>query len=137
MTRMVPDHLRSRWTDKKIAKKKYSCSTFMLYLGLEGEQPDVAHHTIYLSANYQQNLRDIEKNHRLSDDPSVYVQNASVTDKTLAPEGQSAVYVLAPVSHMHDNIDWEKEAPAFRAKRCSNSCQRSVSTMRKNAFGRS
>lgn len=116
MTRMVPDRLRSRWTDKKIAKKKYSCSTFMLYLGLEGEQPDVAHHTIYLSANYQQNLRDIEKNHRLSDDPSVYVQNACVTDKTLAPKGQSAVYVLAPVSHMHDNIDWEREAPAFRKK---------------------
>ena len=114
MTRMVPDKLRSRWTDKKIAKKKYSCSTFMLYLGVEGEQPDVAHHTIYLSNDYRQNLRDIEVNHCLSDDPSVYVQNASVTDKTLAPSGHSTLYVLAPVSHMHDNIDWTKEAPAFR-----------------------
>lgn len=116
MTRMVPNEIRSRWTDKKIAKKKYSCSTFMLYLGLDGEQPDVAHHTIYLSSDYQQNLKDIEVNHQLSDDPSVYVQNACVTDKTLAPAGQSALYVLAPVSHMHENIDWEKEAPTFRQK---------------------
>ena len=114
MTRMVPDKLRKRWTDKKIAKKKYSCSTFMLYLGVEGEQPDVAHHNIYLSEDYQQNLRDIEVNHRLSNDPSVYVQNACVTDKSLAPPGHSALYVLAPVSHMHENIDWQKEAPAFR-----------------------
>lgn len=116
MTRMVPDKLRKRWTDRKLEKKKYSCSTFMLYLGVEGEQPDVAHHTIYLSNDYQQNLRDIEVNHCLSDDPSVYVQNASVTDQTLAPEGHSTLYVLAPVSHMHDNIDWQKEAPAFRQK---------------------
>jgi len=116
MTRMVPDKLRRRWTDQKIAKKKYSCSTFMLYLGMEGEQPDVAHHTIYLSSDYQQNLRDIEVNHQLSDDPSVYVQNAGVTDPTLAPAGHSAVYVLAPVSHMHPNIDWNREAPAFRQK---------------------
>ena len=36
MTRLVPDHLRRRWTDRKIAKKKFSCSTFMLYLGVEG-----------------------------------------------------------------------------------------------------
>lgn len=116
MTRMVPNKLRRRWTDEKLAKKKYSCSTFMLYLGIEGEQPDVAHHTIYLSDDYKQNLRDIEVGHCLSSDPSVYVQNASVTDDTLAPEGHSTLYVLAPVSHMHENIDWQKEAPAFRQK---------------------
>ncbi len=32
MERLVPDHLRRRWTDRKLAKKKYSCSTFMMYL---------------------------------------------------------------------------------------------------------
>lgn len=116
MTRMVPNRLRKRWTDKKIEKKKYSCSTFMLYLGVEGLQEEVAHHTIYLSNDYKKNLEDIEINHQISDDPSVYVQNASVTDSTLAPEGHSTLYVLAPVSHMHENIDWKKEAPAFRKK---------------------
>ncbi len=33
MTRLVPDHLRRRWTDRKIARKRFSCSTFMIYLG--------------------------------------------------------------------------------------------------------
>ncbi len=37
MTRLVPDQLRRRWTDRKIAGKKFSCSTFMLYLGIEGQ----------------------------------------------------------------------------------------------------
>ena len=52
----------------------------------------------------------------LSDDPSFYVQNACVTDPTLAPRGQSALYVLAPVTHQHPNVDWSRERERFRAK---------------------
>ena len=40
--------------------------------------------------------------------PSVYVQNACVTDSTMAPEGHSTIYVLVPVSSSHDGIDWEE-----------------------------
>jgi phytoene desaturase len=114
MTKFVPDRLRSRWTDRKIAKKKFSCSTFMLYLGIDGEC-DTPHHTIYTATNYRDNLADIETHHRLSADSSFYVQNACITDPTLAPPGMSTLYVLAPVTHCHPNIDWKKEAPAFRA----------------------
>ncbi|MFM7291803.1 MAG: phytoene desaturase family protein, partial [Planctomycetia bacterium] len=60
MTRLVPDRLRRRWSDRKIAAKRFSCSTFMLYLGIEGRYDDVPHHTIYLSENYRNNLADIE-----------------------------------------------------------------------------
>jgi phytoene desaturase len=116
MQRMVPDRLRRRWTDARIAKKQFSCSTFMMYLGIEGRYDEVKHHTIYLSKNYEQNLRDIEQDHRLtSEDPSFYVQNASVTDATLAPDGMSTLYVLLPVTHEHAHVDWEREEAAFRA----------------------
>ncbi len=59
----------------------------MMYLGIEGRYDEVSHHTIYLAENYRQNLRDIEELHQLSENPSFYVQNACVTDGTLAPEG--------------------------------------------------
>src|SRR5512135_626906 len=49
MTRLVPDRLRRRWTDRKIVRKRFSCSTFMLYLGIEGRYDHLAHHTIYLA----------------------------------------------------------------------------------------
>src|SRR5262245_4465458 len=116
MTRLVPNHLRRRWTDEKIATKKFSCSTFMLYLGIDGLYDDVPHHTIHCSADYAENLADIESRHVLSEDPSFYVQNACVTDPSLAPRGCSTLYVLAPVTHQHPNVDWAKEAPAFRAR---------------------
>ena len=60
-------------------------------------------------------MEDIEKHHRLTwDDPSVYVQNACVTDPQMAPEGCSTVYVLVPVSHIHENINWDDEKDPFR-----------------------
>ena len=114
MNKLVPDHLRRRWTDRKLARKKYSCSTFMMYLGIDGCYDDIAHHTIYMAKDYQRNLQEIEKQHILSADPSFYVQNASVTDPTLAPDGQSTLYVLAPVTHQHENVDWNREKGRFR-----------------------
>ena len=93
MKKLLPNSQRRKWTNERIAKKKFSCSTFMLYLGIEGRYDDVSHHTIYLAKNYRENLNDIESAHRLSADPSFYVQNAGVTDETLAPAGNSTLYV--------------------------------------------
>lgn len=115
MESMVPNGLRRKWTDERIRSKRFSCSTFMLYLGIEGRYDDVSHHTIYLAKDYRQNLHDIEKGHTLSDDPSFYVQNASVTDSSLAPEGMSTLYVLIPVTHQHDNVDWAAQQQRFRS----------------------
>ncbi len=114
MTRLVPDRLRRNWTNKKIAKKRFSCSTFMLYLGIEGRYDHLAHHTIHMAKDYNRNLEEIEKRHVLSDDPSFYVQNASVTDPSLAPRGKSALYVLVPVTHQHPNVDWAREKGRYR-----------------------
>jgi phytoene desaturase len=114
MTRLVPNHLRRRWNDAAIATKRFSCSTFMLYLGVEGRYDQLAHHNIYVAKDYRKNLEDIEQRHVLTDDPSFYVQNASVTDDTLAPAGHSTLYVLLPVSHQHPNIDWKKERDRYR-----------------------
>jgi phytoene desaturase len=114
MRRLVPNHARRKWTDERLAKKKFSCSTFMLYLGIDGRYDDVSHHTIYLAKDYKQNLRDIEDLHQLSEQPSFYVQNACVTDRTLAPEGQSTLYVLLPVTHDAGKVDWAKETPRYR-----------------------
>jgi phytoene desaturase len=114
VSKLIPNALRRRWSDENLAKKQYSCSTFMLYLGVEGKH-DLPHHTIYLSREYHENLKDIQDRHVLTkNDPSIYVQNACVTDPSLAPAGQSTLYVLVPVTHQHRNVDWKKEAAGFR-----------------------
>lgn len=114
MSKMIPDSVRRRWSNAKLANKKYSCSTFMLYLGLDGIYEDLPHHNIHISRDYDRNLREIETEHVLSEDPSFYVQNASVTDPSLAPDGCSSLYVLVPVTHQHPNVDWSRQSDPFR-----------------------
>ena len=117
MTRMVPDSIRRRWSDRKIATKKFSCSTFMLYLGIEGEIPDLSHHTIYLAEDYRRNIAEIEAG-RAPEEPSFYVQNACLTDPAMAPPGHSTLYVLVPVGHrVGEGVDWGRRSrPDYRAK---------------------
>jgi phytoene desaturase len=115
MTRLVPDRLRRRWNDRGIAGKQFSCSTFMLYLGIEGRYNHLGHHTIYIDEDYSKNLREIEDRHVLSESPSFYVQNACATDPSLAPPGMSTFYVLVPVTHQHPNVDWASERERYRA----------------------
>lgn len=113
MSTMIPNSQRRKYKDAKLEKKKYSCSTFMMYLGIEGDVPDdLHHHTIFLANNYEQNLRDIEKDHVLSQNPSVYVQHAGATDASMAPEGHTSLYVLAPVTHQHGNVQWNDSTVA-------------------------
>jgi phytoene desaturase len=118
MRRLVPDRLRRRWSDRRLDRKKYSCSTFMLYLGLDGEV-DLPHHSIHLADDYRRNLADIETGMRLSEDPSFYVCNPAVSDPSMAPPGCSALYVLVPVPHRNRNVDWSRELQPFRAKMLS------------------
>ncbi|PRY93086.1 phytoene desaturase [Hasllibacter halocynthiae] len=113
--KLIPNAKRRRWTDAKVDSKKYSCSTFMLYLGIEGRLDDVSHHTIHLSDDYLKNIQEIDEG-RAPEDPTIYVQNASVTDPTLAPEGHSTLYVLVPTGNLSGPEDWEALGPVYREK---------------------
>ncbi len=104
---LVPDKLRRRWSNARIESKKFSCSTFMLYLGIKGRYDGLPHHTIHIADDYARNLRQIEQEFVLPDTPSFYVQNACITDPSLAPPGHSTLYVLVPVPHQHANVRWD------------------------------
>jgi phytoene desaturase len=115
MQTLVPNGIRRRWSDEQLAKKRYSCSTFMMYLGVEGKYPDLAHHTIHIAKDYSRNLRQIEVDFELPDDPSIYVHNPSILDPSMAPEGHSAIYVLVPVPHLTPATPWdEAETERYR-----------------------
>mgnify|MGYP001244820980 FL=1 len=107
MKGLIPDELRKRWSNKKLDEKSYSCSTYMLYLGID-KLYDTPHHQIYAAKDYQKNLKEVTEHKVTWDDPSIYVQNACVTDPTMAPDGHSTIYVLVPVSNSHEGINWDE-----------------------------
>lgn len=108
-------HLR-RWTPEKLERKGLSCSTFMLYLGIDGRYDDVPHHSIVFSSDYRKNVQEVADTLELSEDPSFYIQNASVTDPSLAPEGKSTIYILVPIPNTRSSIRWNEIKQSFRDK---------------------
>lgn len=98
-----------------MARKRYSCSTAMLYLGVDGSI-DLGHHSVHFSGDYRRNVDEITRQGVLSADPSIYIHNPSVIDSTLAPAGKSSLYVLMPVPNLQAGIDWRQEGPAVRAQ---------------------
>lgn len=104
------------WSPEKLAKKQFSCSTFMLYLGVDKTYPDPFHQILFAD-DYRANITDIAQRKVLSEDMSVYVRNASLLDPTLAPKGHSALYVLVPVPNNTSGISWDASlVRSFRDK---------------------
>ncbi len=115
MTTLFEPGILRRYTAPALERRDFSCSTFMLYLGVDRTW-DSQVHTICFARDYHRNLEEIAVTKVLSEDPSFYVRNASVVDPALAPPGHSALYVLVPVANNSSRIDWAKEAPAFRER---------------------
>ncbi len=98
----------TRLSDAALAKAKYSCSTFMLYLGLDKVYDELPHHLIYLSEAARSTTREaLEDRNADLEDPPFYVVNANVTDPAGAPKGHSAIYVLVPTPNTHGEHDWK------------------------------
>jgi phytoene desaturase len=98
-----PAHL-NKYTPLKLQKKKYSVSTFMLYIGLDKEY-DFAHHEILFSDDYEAYLKGLTS-HQFTDDFSVYVHNPGRTDDSYAPKGHTSLFVLVPVPNTQAKQDW-------------------------------
>lgn len=114
--RLLPAKHRKRWTDRKIAKARYSMSLFVWYFGTKVQYPDVAHHTILLGPRYKALLDDIFKHKVLAEDFSLYLHRPTATDPSLAPPGCDAFYVLSPVPHLDGTTDWRTEAEPYRQR---------------------
>jgi phytoene desaturase len=98
-----------------LRRRRHSNSLFVVYFGLRKPPAGVAHHTVIFGPRYRELLADIFHRGVLADDFSLYLHNPSVTDASLAPPGQAALYALAPVPNLgRAPLDWERIAPEFR-----------------------
>ena len=111
---LVDAQHRRHWTDRKVARGKYSMSLFVWYFGTNRRYHDVPHHMIMLGPRYRELLDDIFKHHHLADDYSLYLHRPSASDPGVAPADCDAFYVLAPVPHLGSGTDWSSDAERFR-----------------------
>ncbi len=95
---------------------KYTASAFMLYLGIDRKLDHMLHHNFYLSLRYRENFEQIFGERVLPDDPSFYAVAPSRTEPRMAPEGMESLFVLVPVPHLGDRVNWARDGEAFKEK---------------------
>lgn len=106
---------RGRAEAARLMSKRHSMSLFVVYFGLRTKHSQLAHHMVCFGPRYRELLDEIFYGSKLPEDFSLYLHAPSVTDSSLAPEGCSSYYVLAPVPHLGNApIDWEAEGPRYR-----------------------
>jgi phytoene desaturase len=111
---LVPASARSRWTNRRIERARYSTSLFIWYFGTRKKYPDVLHHTMVLGPRYKELLHDMFTRKVLAEDFSLYLHHPTVADPSLAPDGCDAFYVLSPVPHLASGTDWRVTAEKYR-----------------------
>jgi phytoene desaturase len=111
---LLAGHNRGPAQAEKLARKKWSPSLFLVHFGVKGAWPGIPHHMILFGPRYGGLLKDIYEHGVLPEDFSLYLHHPTVTDPSMAPEGHSTFYALAPVPHLGKlPIDWDQVGPVL------------------------
>ncbi|OQW47871.1 MAG: phytoene dehydrogenase [Proteobacteria bacterium SG_bin6] len=104
-------------TRASLERKSYSPSLFVVHFGVKGTWPGIPHHMILFGPRYKGLLDDIYRHGVLAEDFSLYLHHPTVTDPSMAPEGHSTFYALAPVPHQGKfPVDWKEVGPILEKR---------------------
>ena len=93
------DDLDERYNKENISNKDYSCSTFILYLGLDKIYHNLQVHNIYLNKDFKNSIQGAFKGF-IPDNPSLYMYYPSIVDKSFAKEGNSSLNITLRVPNL-------------------------------------
>lgn len=79
-------------------KKVLAPSALIMYLGVDGEIPNLTHHNLIFSKDWEKNFAEIFDDAKWPSDPSLYICNPSKTDPSVAPVGKENLFVLVPIA---------------------------------------
>jgi phytoene desaturase len=99
------------WSVKRL---KYSPSCYLMLAGSSAKYDHIAHHNIHFGHSWAGVFEELIDKKQLMSDPSVLVTNPTYSDPGLAPDGKQVYYILFPTPNLDADIDWKKQAPAYR-----------------------
>ena len=94
-TRLLPTHLRT-YPQSYWDKAQSGPGAVLVLLGVRGELPELAHHSLFFTHDWQANF-DAIFDGRVPTPASAYVCKPSATDPSVAPEGHENLFILVPV----------------------------------------
>lgn len=102
----------------RAAKTRMTPGVVTFYWGVRGRVDGLGHHTIFLPRDYASAFDDLLEEKRVPRELPFYVSVPSATDRGLAPAGDSALFVLAPVPLLSEmgRADWKEEARKIKGQ---------------------
>ncbi len=102
---LLPERFRSipgrSWDRASLAP-----SVVNFYLGFNRRLESLAHHTFFFDSDWDEHFDAVYRRPRWIERPLFYLHIPSVTDRTCAPEGHEAVFLLVPVAPgLEDSAD--------------------------------
>ncbi|WOV87366.1 NAD(P)/FAD-dependent oxidoreductase [Sporosarcina oncorhynchi] len=88
--------------DRLERKFEPSSSGLVLHLGVKKLYPQLNHHNFFFSEDLQGQMDKVFQQHKLPDDPTIYLVNANKTDPSQAPAGHENLKVLPHIPHIQD-----------------------------------
>ena len=94
-TDLLPKALRSSST-ASWKRRDPGPSAVLLCLGIKGKLPELSHHNLLFTADWDENFGRIRRGEDLLAETSLYVCMPSATDPGVAPAGHENLFVLVP-----------------------------------------
>lgn len=91
-------------------KRTLAPSALLMYLGVDGEIPNLKHHTLLFADDWEQGFKEIFDTDEWPTDPSLYICNPSKTDPSVAPAGKENLFILVPIAAGLEYTDEELRA---------------------------
>ncbi|MDF2675248.1 MAG: phytoene desaturase, partial [Clostridiales bacterium] len=108
---------KGKYTDEKLAHMKYSCSNFIIYLGLKKKYPELLVHNLYLGEDFKENIECVF-NGSLPQMPSLYIYCPTRIDESMAAKDMECLNIMVRVPNLlFNNIDWDMETINIMRKR--------------------
>lgn len=99
---------------KTLASYEPSCSGLIFMWGVAAEHPQLVHHNIFFSSDYEHEFQQIFKHQVPPDEPTIYAAITSKADPEHAPGGHENWFVLLNMPPTNESIDWSQEVPRYR-----------------------
>jgi len=102
---------------RKLARKRFGPSLFVVHFALEGNWPGIPHRTVLFGPRYRGLLKDIFIHGVLPRDMMIFLDHPTVTDPSLAPAGKSVFRAVVPVAHLGNlAVDWKQVGPMMEKR---------------------
>lgn len=102
------DTYKGKYTTDKLKSMKYTCSTFILYLGLDKKYPSLSVHNLYLNVDFKKNI-DFAFTGDLPVDPSFYIYCPTrIDDSMIKIQGECLNIVMRVPNLLLNNITWNE-----------------------------